>query len=423
MALEIRPFREEEFQAFLRIPAIVFANYPGEEGVGAATGLVRNAMGDAGIRPEWSLCAFEDGQLATSYGAFPLVIRLNGAKAPMAGVSVVGTLPWYRRRGHLRRITETDFKRRYEQRMEPIAGLLASIAAIYQRYGYAVCSTAVRYQIDPRMVNFAPAVPLAEGTWREGSKDELPLLERVYREYSTRRNGYLHRAPAIWDGQVMGNMPGGLAPEGFGPSLIAVYEERGEPRGYVVYVAKHFEQSPVDNAGPGQRVLVRDFVWNTRGAYRAGWELLKTFDLANRIWVNSAPVDDPAPHIMLDPRELHATHRDHLLCRIIDVERALLLRPYGAEGRVVFELRDEMCPWNAGRWALEAGTEGASVTRTKESPQLTLDVSALAQLLFGQVSPLQAVRYARADAAADAPLTLWDAMWRTEYAPFCPDWF
>ena len=92
---------------------------------------------------------------------------------------------------------------------------------------------------------------------------------------------------------------------------------------------------------------------------------------------------------MLDPRELYATHRDHLLCRILDLERALPLRPYGAEGRVVFELRDEMCPWNAGRWALEAGAEGATVSRTKESPQLTLDVSALVQMLFGQVSPSQ----------------------------------
>ena len=56
MALEIRPYREEEAQAFARVPAIVFGNYAGE---GAPAG------GDIGLRPEWSLCAFEDGQLAT----------------------------------------------------------------------------------------------------------------------------------------------------------------------------------------------------------------------------------------------------------------------------------------------------------------------------------------------------------------------
>jgi predicted acetyltransferase len=416
MALEIRPYREEESAAFGRIPSIVFGNYHGDE-------RVKPLGGDSGIRPEWSLCAFEDGQIATSYGAFPLVFRLNGAKAPMAGVTVVGTLPWYRRRGHLRKIMEADFKRRYEQRLEPIAGLLASIAAIYQRYGYAVCSMAVRYQIDPRMIAFAPTVPAAEGTWREATKDEqLPLMERMYRDFTKGRNGYLHRAPVIWEGQVLGRQPPAGNPGDFGPSLIAVYEERGEPKGYVAYATKWFEQAP-DNAGPGQRVMVRDYVWNTTGAYRAIWEQLKTFDLATSIWFSNAPVDDPAPHIMLDPRELHATHRDHLLARILDVERALPLRPYGAEGRVVFELRDEMCPWNAGRWALEAGAEGASVTRTKDAPQLTMDISALVQLLFGQVSPSLSVRYGRAEAAPDAPLPLWDDMWRTEYAPFLPDWF
>lgn len=415
MTLEIRPYREEERAAFNRVPQIVFGNYTGQ--------LPGDDGGIGVILPEWSLCAFEDGELATTYGAFPLVMRLNGAKAPVAGVTVVGTLPQFRRRGHLRKIMEIDFQRRYEQRMEPIAGLLASIAAIYQRYGYAVCSTAVRYSIDPRWVSLAPTVPAAEGTWREASKDELPLLDRIYREFSKARNGYLHRAPAIWEGQVLGIGPGNMGPAGFGPSLLGVYEEAGEPKGYIAYTSKWMDGSPLDNAGPGQRLLVRDFAWNTSGAYRAIWDFLKNFDLVNRIWVNAAPPDDPAPHIMLDPRELYATHRDHLLCRILDVERALPLRPYGAGGRIVFELRDEMCPWNAGRWSLETGAEGAYAKRTDESPELTLDVSALVQLLFGQVTPSQSVRYGRADASRDARLDLWDAVWRTTYAPFCPDIF
>jgi predicted acetyltransferase len=413
MAIEIRPYREEEADAFNRVPGIVFGNYRGD------------ARGDTGapIAPDWSLCAFEDGVLATTYAAYPLVIRLNGAKAPMAGVTAVGTLPWFRRRGHLRKIMQADFERRYEQRIEPIAGLLASVAAIYQRYGYAVCSTSVRYDIDPRWVNFAPILPPARGTWREGNADELPLLQNLYRDFTKGRNGYLHRAPVIWDGQVMGRGDSQLNPNVFGPSLVSVYEDGGEPQAYVAFAAKFFEESPVDHAGPGQRVLVRDYAWKTPDAYRAIWDLLKTFDLANRIWVQSAPADDPAPHVLLDPRELHATHRDHLMGRILDLERALPLRPYGAEGRVVFDVRDEMCPWNAGRWSMETGSEGSYVRRTNEAAQVSLDVSSLAQLLFGQVAPSRAVRFGRAEAAPDAPLPLWDAIWRTEYAPFCPDSF
>jgi predicted acetyltransferase len=415
MTLEIRPYRPEEYDAFNRVPAIVFGNY---------TGIPRSQVppeqrGPDIIPPEISLCAFEDGTLASTYAAYPFVMRLNGAKAPAAGVTCVGTLPEFRRRGHLRRIMEHDFKRRYEERMEPLAILLASIAGIYQRYGYAVCSSRYSYTIDPRMIAFAPSIPAATGTWREAPKDELPLLQAMYRQFSQPRNGYLHRAPVVWEAQVLGLSPG--FSDGYGPSLVAVYEEAGEPRGYVAYAAKGLNDAP-DGAGPGQRVFVRDYVWHTPSAYCAMWEFLKKFDLAKRILVPAAPVDDPAFDIMLDPRELDATRFDHLLARIIDVERVLPLRPYG-EGRVVFELRDELCPWNRGRWALEAGPEGAAISRSGETASLALDVSALAQLVFGQVAPSRAVRYGRAEASADAPLALWDAMFRTEYAPFCPDGF
>jgi predicted acetyltransferase len=412
MALEIRPYRPEERAAFQRVPAIVFGNYTGRD--------VSEDEAPFAIPPDWSLCAFEDGELATSYAAYPFVMRLSGRKAPAAGVTVVGTLPWFRRRGHLRKIMETDFRRRFEQRMEPLAILLASIAAIYQRYGYAVCSSRYRYSIDPRWINIAPSVPPARGRMREASPDELPLLENLYREFTRPRNGYLHRAPIIWEGQVLGRQRT-FAPE-LPPAVIAVYEEDGAPKGYVSYSAKHYDQHP-DGGEPGQRLFVRDYAWLTPGAYRAMWDHLKTFDLVRRVIVNAAPADDPAFDIMLDPRELNSWRGDWVLGRIIDLERTLPLRPYGTEGSVVFEVRDEMCPWNAGRWALESGGRETRVARSNESAQLTLDISALAQILFGQVAPSRAVRYGRAEAAADAPLDLWDAMWRTEYAPFCPDTF
>ncbi len=412
MALEIRPYREEEEQAFYRVPAIVFGNY---------TGQPRDPeRAEFFIKQEWSLCAFEDGQLATTYAAFPFTQRLNGGTTRAAGVTVVGTLPEFRRRGHLRRIMEFDFKRRYEERLEPVAILLASVAAIYQRYGYACVSTAVRFEIDPRWVAFVPTMPEPRGSWREVTKDDRAQLEEMYTAFIEPRNGYVRRGKPMWDGQVFsGGTYDGANP---GPSLLAVYEERGQPQGYVAWAAKWLPSS-ADTGGPGQRIYVRDYVYNSPSAYRAMWEYLRKFDLAARIVIDNAPVDDPAFHVLQDPRELHAQHRDWLHARILDLERLLPLRPYGAEGRVVFEVRDEMCPWNAGRWALEAGPEGAAVSRTKETPQLSLDISALAQILYGQVSPTNAVRYGRAEAVPGAPLDLWDAMWRTNYAPFCPDMF
>ena len=411
MTLEIRPFRPEETDAFYRVPAIVFGQYTGQP-----------APATAVMIPEWSLCAFEDGELATAYGAFPLIQRINGAPVSAAGISFVGTLPQFRRRGHLRKITETDFRRRYEERREPIAILTASIAGIYQRYGYAVVTTSVRYSIDPRWIKIAPSLPKPAGAFRDGSKADLPVMERIYEAFTRERNGFLQRIEILWDMQTFG-IDAQFDPVPLGPSVISIYEEGGEAKGYVAWAPKWLPSFHGDSAGPGQRIFIRDYAWNSPGVYRAMWDMFSTFDLAARIQIEAAPVDDPAPHILLDPRELNATHRDVIMARIIDVERLMPLRPYSADGRAVFDLRDDMCPWNAGRWALETGADGSTIARTQESPQLTLDVSALAQLLYGQVSPSNAVRYGRAEAAPDAPLDLWDNMFRTKFAPFCPNLF
>jgi predicted acetyltransferase len=411
VTVEIRPYRTEETDAFYRVPSIVFGHYTGKPFAGGAV-----------MIPAWSLCAFEDGELATAYGAFPLVQLINGGPVSAAGVSFVGTLPQFRRRGHLRKIMETDFRRRYEERREPIAILTASIAGIYQRYGYAVVTTSARYSVDPRWIKIAPSVPQPAGRFRDGSRAELPVMQRIYEEFIQERNGYLQRHEIIWDMQTFGIEPQ-FDPVPLGPSVISIYEEGGEAKGYVAWAPKQLASFHGDPAGPGQRIFIRDYAWNSPGAYRAMWDMFSTFDLAARVQFEAAPTDDPAPHILLDPRELNATHRDVIMARIIDVERLMPMRPYSADGRVVFDLRDEMCPWNAGRWALDAGAGGSAIARTTETAQLTLDVSALAQLLYGQVSPSNAVRYGRAEAASDATLDLWDNIFRTKHAPFCPNLF
>ena len=118
MGVEIRPARPDEMDEFKRV---------------ASTALVQSPDMYRAIRPEWTLCAFEDGKLATSYAAWPFTMRFNGEGTPVAAVTMVGTLPVYRRRGYLRKITTTHFQLLHEQGERPIAILHASQAAIYQR--------------------------------------------------------------------------------------------------------------------------------------------------------------------------------------------------------------------------------------------------------------------------------------------------
>lgn len=397
--LEIRAAREEEMPEFRRV---------------AATSLLVRPELLGAMRPEWTLCAFADGKLATTYAAWPLTMCFNGNDVPLAGVTSVSTLPLYRRRGHLRKIVETHFRRLYEGGGQPLAALFASLAAIYQRYGYAVVGTQNAYAVEPQHVRFAHAQQ-ASGTWREAADEDFGLLVDLYRRFRAGRTGCLHRGRAMWEAGVLAAPP----PEGY--HTVVVYEEGGEQLGYLAYTVEpqHLLESPVAR----QRLVVRDLVWLAPGAYRAAWEYLARMDLVSRIQWPRVPSDDPLPHLLLEPRQLNLTARDGLLARIVDVRRALPARPYAAAAELTFELRDETCPWNAGRWKLETSGPESALTPTAAGAQLTLSASTLALLVCGQLRATEAWRMGRLDVQEQRALALWDVAMQTAHRPFCPDSF
>ena len=396
MAVEIRSIKPEELNEFKRV---------------AGNALVQNPDTFVGMRPEFTLCAFEDGKLSTSYAAWPFMMRFNGVAIPVAAVTTVGTVPVYRRRGYLRKITATHFQQLHEAGERPISILYASRTAIYQRYGYAVVSRQGSYDVDPRDLQFA--VPgVTAGVFREVGDDDFPLLVNLYRRFREDRIGFLHRGREMWNA-------GALAPPPSGGFLHrVVYEENGEPLGYVLYSVQ-----PGSGSIPNSTISIRDLVWLTASAYRAVWAYFHNMDIVRHVTWGRVPSDDPLPHLLLEPSSLNATFRDGILGRIVDVERALPLRCYDEGAVLTFEIADDFCPWNEGRWKLETAPGGSSIVRTNEAPQVTMPVSTLALLAFGHVSATEATRMGRLEANKPDALPMWDKAMRTRYRPACPDVF
>lgn len=402
MAVEIRPIRTEELPRFQENLRVGF------------TGGVPRHVAPFPLRPEWSLCAFEDGDLATTYAAFPFEMYFNGKVAPAAGVTMVTTQPWHRRRGYLRQIMATDFRRMKDEDGPALALLYASMAAIYQRFGYAIVSTHLGYRVAPGDIRFAQPAEVA-GRYRRVPIDEWRTVADTYEAFAAPRTGYFRREPWFWEAESLDRSPDDLV-------YIITYEEEGAIQGYVVYTAEN--QQPTELRFGGQTlVYVRDFIWQTPAAYRALWEFLRQIDLAQQIRTFRTPIDDPAPHLLLEPRLLYATQRDGLLARIVDVERALTQRCYAGEGRLTFAIEDELAPWNEGCWELETDGQTSTVCRTERTPELTMPVASLAPLLFGHLTAAQVVRMGRATAHDPAALPRWGALLRTEFAPACGDFF
>jgi predicted acetyltransferase len=319
---------------------------------------------------------------------------MNGKTAAAAGVTAVTTLPWHRRRGHLRRIMEHDFQRMHDADGPALAVLYASMAAIYQRFGYSIVSTHLRYTVEPQHITFTTPRPLS-GRMIGFSRDDYARVAPVYDDVF----GYGREQP-----------------------LTVAYEEDGEVQGYLVYWSEMKEREAFQMGGT-VTAYVGEFIWRTPNAYQALWDHLRRIDLARQIACYRMPIDDPAKDLLLEPRLLHAMEMDGILARIVDVDRALSQRGYQAEGRIAFEVQDEMAPWNAGRWEMEVNAGEACVRRTDRSPELSMPVGTLASLLFGHFSASQATRMGRLDAHNPSALPVWDGLFRTMHPPACANGF
>jgi predicted acetyltransferase len=218
----------------------------------------------------------------------------------------------------------------------------------------------------------------------------------------------------MWEAGVLSPPPAGNW------LLKVVYEEAGEPLGYVIYVLSPLPGSP---AGPRQRLTIRDLVWLSPSAYRAIWQHFAAMDLVNSIVWQWVPSDDPLPHLLKEPRMLRLTSQDGLLARIVDIERAFPKLRFLGEGSLTFETIDDLCPWNKGCWQLEASAEGTAISRTTKKPQLTMPISTLAMLVFGQISATEAARMGRLTVDDHNALPVWDKVMRASYRPFCADLF
>ena len=401
MSIEIRAARPDEMDDYQRLASYVFGN---SDSIAASDDPQL-------VQPEWTTCAFVDGRLATTMGAYPFRIRLNGATVSAAGVTAVGTYPEFRRRGLLRRVIIQGFAEQRE-REQSLAILWASYGAIYQRFGYGLASTWVQYSFDPRDVALrepyegAGSVSLARGD------EALATIKRVYIEHVRPRNLMLHRADVMWQRGIM-------RIDDKKRRHIAIYrDEGGEARGYMVYGLKEEHRDGV--SGPDQAMDVRDFVALDLDAYRALWGYIRSHDLVLRVTINPAE-DDPAPALLLEPRALHRKLGDANWMRVVDVERALPQRPYGERGSLVIAVRDELCEWNDGTFQLESDGETTEVTRTDREPELTMPVSALARLLAGHASATELQRAGLIETSDDAVRRLADRMFATEYRPYSPD--
>ncbi len=406
MPVEYRPARADEIEQF------AYANHVGF-GASTADEAVQRTIERDTLLPEYTLCAVDDDTLVSQMATLPFTMRWNGRDLACGGVTAVTTLPSHRRRGHLRELMTRAFAG-MKQSGQPVAMLWASMAAIYQRFGYGIAYTNRGYDFDPRHLRFVDEIPTPGCIRMVKTAESQPIVAGLYDRFAEPRTLMLHRPPAWWAGHVMrpwqANTP---------PFLLAAYEEEGAALGYVLYGVEQRPREP----GPNEMITVYDFAWLTPSAHRALVQYLAGYDLVDKIRMFRMPVDDPLFYHAQEPRLLGATDWDGTLVRIIEVQGALEGRGYDNDGRLTFSLDDEMCPWNSGVWELTAEGGSARLKRSAARPDLQLTPRLLAILASGRLSATRLAHIGLLTGADQRSLMAADNLFRTAYAPFCADGF
>jgi predicted acetyltransferase len=317
---------------------------------------------------ERSIVATEDGQLVGHTGTFSHLMTVPGAQLPVAGVTMVGVRPTHRRRGILRDLMRTQLTAVHEAGREPLAALTASEPVIYPRFGYGLASDHQEIVVPKQSRTMRPVAHV-------DVEENLGRCAALRNELALERPG-MFQHDERWQAYVIS--PNVATDTTSASKLRCVTAERdGELTGFAHYRTKRGDKRYVDVL----RVHAADLA-----SHAALWRYLLEPDLLSQTHCEMLASDDPLLDLLLDPRAPGAITRDGLWVRPVDVGRALAGRTYARDVDVVIEVIDEFLPWNAGRWRLVGGTDGASCESVSAAADLTLDVRDLGAVYLGRPS-------------------------------------
>jgi len=300
------------------------------------------------------VAAFDGGTIVGAAGAFSFRMRVPGALAAVAGVSLVGVLPSHRRRGILTSLMRQQLDDVHE-RGEAVAALIASEAGIYGRFGYGRASWHAGFSLRAGEGELAADAPTDEALQLRIAEPESARAElaKVYDMVLDERPGFFARTEGWWD-RVLADEPEDRG--GASPLRCILAEDAASPRGYALFSGR--ERWDQDAFLPEGVIEVREAVTADPAAAAAIWGDLLSRDLTTEFHAGMRPVDDPLLHLLADPRRIRTRVTDGLWVRVVDVAGALAQRRYACPVDVVIEVADDACAWNRGRWRLTAGAAG-----------------------------------------------------------------
>ncbi|MGW1562379.1 GNAT family N-acetyltransferase [Streptomyces sp. NPDC002144] len=411
--IDVRPVTEGEFPEWIRAVNTGFLRPPTPS---EAELEARRGQFEAGRY----IGAFDGDRCVATFRSFAQeVTAVGGASVQADAISGVTVTATHRRRGLLTRMMTQDLATAKE-RGDVVATLIAAEYRIYGRYGFGPATTSTEWIVDVPRTGLDPRwsgpvdgarVDLVDGD------DVRKIGPELHDRFRRATPGAVSRGDWWWQlntGAVR------VDPKWTEPFFAAYRAPDGTLEGLVAY---EVDDKWGDAGQPLDTATVRGMIATTPAAERALWYHLCSIDWVTQVKTGQRAPDDLPTDLLPDPRAARVVSQaDWLWVRILDVVRALEARTYEGTGSLVLEITDR-AGYAGGRYRLEASPQGASCTPTRQSAELSLDVSELAALWLGDQSAVRLVSLGRVQEERAGAGRSADALLRTSRRPWCPDMF
>ncbi len=403
--VDIRPITENELDAFVDLMDVAYLGDSDRD----RRDNYRNIN-----ELDRSFGAFDGDQLVGTISAYSFDLTVPGDRTlPMGGTTVVAVRPTHRRRGILRRMIEVHLDD-VRQRGEPLAGLWASEASIYGRFGFGCAIDFVEFDISS-------AKAAIDGTVDDRVEirmiDKAPFAEAaplLYETTRTKRPGALTRRSEWWNARRLVESSGS---GGMSNYRYALAEREGQPVGYLQYQTKDIVHNGVSEG----EVRVAELLGLDVDAELALWRFLFGIDLTTSIEAPFRTMDDPLLHRLIDRRAIKVFVDDGVYLRLMDVPVALAGRSYAVPGSMAIELTDHADIQDTYRLEVEADGV-ARCERFDGAADISLDARTLAACYLGGCRISALAGAGRIGGSFDA-ISLADRMFAGEREPIAREVF
>ena len=385
--MEVRRIPSEDWSDLKRLHSVVYTSPLASADV---------ADGDAAAYSgAWGV--YEAGTLCSAMMSHEFAMMHDGAYLPMAGIGGVGTLPEYRRLGHVRRLFKAVFADMRDKR-QVFSSLYPFSFPYYRMFGYELVYSQNEFTLP--LDSIAPrgragsielVLPPADGD--DATTDEREAgsdaVKRIYDSFASLRNLSLRRTDEMWRRR--------LRPDPY-KEQVYTYLVRGEDRRASAYFTFHARPD-----GPHSCDLdVRDIAFVDIGALRELLPHLAGFHPRAKNAIVRLPSDVPLDLLIGEPYDLSHRRSAAYMARIVDAESALRATRWpDREGSISVRVRDDHLDWNDTTFRVEYGGGDSRVSHAAGEPDVSIDVRALVQLLCGYVDGESALAYAMMESRLD----------------------